>query len=220
MIKKHFLPLLPALLAISTVSIAGAGSDGKLLLLEGGLGYSHAFYKNSVVAPESITATSMGGSSFDPSNHYPNNFWGGYIGASLYTGCWLLNTRYDLYVSDDKAHAGSGTKITFAPVRLSFSVDKVWGDIYDLSAGAGLGAVIENTNKGTFNNTGTDQGTQLHHSLDGHSRIDPMLEAFVMKNIAERVAVKFNVGYQFAAHSRTGNGDVNVNLGLNYAFPV
>lgn len=215
MIKKRYLPLVAALLSSSAM----AGGDGKLLLLEAGFSFSHAFYKSSVVPPESITDTHLGGFAFDPSDHYPNDFWGGYIGASLYTGCWLLNTRYDMYDKEDQRHNTSNTRIHFSPVRLSFSVDKVWGDIRDFSGGLGLGAVIENLNKGTFYE-GNEPGTQRSSTLDGRSRIDPLIEGFVMKNVAENVAIKLNVAYQFPAHNRTSNGDVNVNLGVNYAFPV
>lgn len=216
MIKKRYLPLVAALLSSSAM----AGGDGKLLLLEAGFSFSHAFYKSSVVPPESIIAPNfLGGFAFDPSNHYPNDFWGGYIGASLYTGCWLLNTRYDMYDKEEQLHDTSNTRIHFSPVRLSFSVDKVWGDIHDFSGGLGLGAVIENLNKGTYYE-GNEPGSQNSSTLDGRSRIDPLIEGFVMKNVAENVAIKLNVAYQFPAHNRTSNGDVNVNLGVNYAFPV
>lgn len=217
MIKKRYVPLLAALLSSS--AIANHGAQDKLLFVEAGLAFSHAFYKGSVVAPESINAANPFGFAFDPDNHYPNSFFGGYIGASLLSGCWLFNSRYDVYDSDSESH-GSGTRIHFSPVRLSFTVDRVWGDVHDFSGGLGVGTVIENMNKGSSFYSGNDAGTETNHSLGGRTRIDPVLEAFVMKNVGQNVAVKLNVGYQLPAHNRTANGDVNVNLGLNYAFPV
>lgn len=218
MFKKISLPLLAAV--ISSSAMAGTGSPlDRMLLVEAGVSFSHTFFKGHVVPPESITGVFPAGFGHDPDNHYPNNYWGGYFGLSYYSNCWLLNTRFDIYDSKDEQEGLSNTHISFAPVRLSFSADRVFGNIHDLSYGLGAGVVIENLNKGTFL-AGIEPGNEGSHSLDGKSRIDPLVEGFVMKKLSERVGVKLNVAYQIPAHSRTSNGDLNVNLGLNYSFPA
>lgn len=193
--------------------------ESKLLILEAGATYSHAFYKGSVTTAESITSVTPNGFSINPKDFFPNNFWGGYIGASLYLPGWLLNTRYDMYASKSKTNDEALTHISLAPVHLSFSVDKVWGCITEFSYGIGGGAVIESINKGeadvelTSDNPGSE-------SIQGQTRIDPLIEGFLMYQFTNNVGIKFNLAYQIPVNNKIGNGDLNLNLGLNYAIPV
>lgn len=210
MIKKVCLPLMAAV--FSSTVMAGTPHD-KILFLEAGLAYSHTFFKGSVMAPES------GGFSYDPDNHYPNDYWGGYFGLSYYSNCWLFNSRFDIFAGKDKREGSAPTHITFAPVRLSFTVDRVFGDIHTLSYGLGAGVAIENLNKGTFiTDNPIHPGNEASHSLDGRTRIDPLIEGFIMKQVSDRIGIKLNAAYQIPAHNRTARGDLNMNLGITYSF--
>src|SRR5690348_16989641 len=96
---------------ICSSAIAMSSSETKLLIFEAGGSYSHAYYKSSFTPAESHTAVTPNGFSIDPSDFYPNNFWGGYIGLSLYVPegwGWLVNTRYDMYGSESKSHSSAG----------------------------------------------------------------------------------------------------------------
>lgn len=213
------------LLAIaSTSSYAGTmgpiATPERLLLLEGGFSYSHSFYRDQVVFPESRSSLNPNGFLIHPSDFYPSNFYGGYIGASLYLPQnWLLNSRYDMYGSEDKHNIYAETDIDFAPSRLSFSIDKVFGDFNSLSFGAGAGAVIENTNDGNFV-VSVHPLNPVSESLQGRTRIDPMVEAFAMYRFVNNFGIKVNAAYQIPLHNKFGSGDLNVNLGVNYAFAI
>jgi len=218
MLKKRYLPLLPVLMSAATYAQAQAPRDQ--LLVEIGAAYNHAYYKSSVVAPESFTEDFPSGFAINPKNHYPNNFWGGYFGLSLYSHCWLLNGRFEIY-EDKTKNDGSYTTLSLAPVRASLTADYVFGNFDDFSYGIGAGAVIENLNKGTFwVSTEADPGTEGNSTLDGRTRLDPVVEVFVMKKVSEAVGIKLNVGYQIPVHNRVSDGDLVVNLGVNLGFPV
>lgn len=207
-----------ALALMSTSGLVHANGTGKLLIFEAGLAYSHVYYKSSVTTAESSTGVTGGGFSIKPSNYYPNNFWGGYIGASLYAADWLFNTRYNMFNSKSKSNAAAGTDITFAPVKLDFTIDRVWGCINDFSYGWGLGVVVDNINKGTAQITVADDnpvGETVHST-----RIDPLLEGFLMYRLTDNVGVKLNVAYQIPVHDHVGRGALDVNLGFNYALPI
>lgn len=214
-----------ALLAIGATTMFtsamanGVASEGKLLILEAGATYSHAFYKGSVTTSESVTPVTPNGFSINPNNFFPNNFWGGYVGASLYLPGWLLNTRYDMYGSKSKSNDEALTHISLAPVHLSFSVDKVWGCITEFSYGVGAGAVIESVNKGEADIDLTSDNP-ASESIQGQTRIDPLIEGFLMYQFTNNVGIKFNLAYQIPVNNKIGNGDLNLNLGLNYAIPV
>ena len=84
-------------------------------------------------------------------NGYPNNFWGGYIGSSIYFPTnWLINTRLDMFASESKANLAAGTRQKLSPVHFSLSVDKVLGDFNAMSFGLGAGAIFENVNDGNM----------------------------------------------------------------------
>lgn len=214
-----------SLLALSLASMpALAGTMGpvtteKFFLLEGGVAYTHAFYKDRAVFPESYTPFTPNGYAINPNHFYPENFWGGYAGVSFYFPGWLLNTRYSLYEARTEVNHHAGTRIKLQPAKLAFTTDKVWGDINQFSMGLGAGAVIETLNKGE---------ARIHVSLDnpisesfqGRSIINPLVEAFAMYRCTNNFGVKLNVEYQIPVSRTFGHGDLNVGLGVNYALPV
>jgi len=210
-------------LALTSSSLF-AGSMGmapseKLFILEGGVSYSHTFYKNNVVFPESYTAVTPTGFSINPSSFYPNDYFGGYAGLSFYFPDWLLNARYNLYGSERKANNRAGTIIKLAPAKLTFTADKVWGNINQLSYGLGGGAVIETVNKG-YAQVALSTDNPPSESLAGRTHTAPLVEGFVMYRFANNFGTKFNVEYQIPTNNAFARGDLNLNLGINYAFPV
>lgn len=221
MIKSRLSALALALAA----SASFAGEMGpmptppsQLLFIEAGLSYSHAFYKDRIITPESYTVATPNGFAFDPSDYYPNDFWGGYIGASWYSNNWMLNTRLDMYSNEEQHNELAETRIRLTPVRLTFTADYVMGDINQLSYGVGAGAVIESINEGSFIVVPAVDNPPSE-SIN-NTRIDPAIEAFVMYRMDNNIGFKFNVAYQIPLHSRVSNGDLNLNLGINYAFNV
>ncbi|WP_147286406.1 hypothetical protein [Legionella londiniensis] len=205
-------------------SSAFAGAMGpvaaeKLLIFEAGVAYTHAFYKDNAIFPESRTALFPNGVAVDPEDFFPEDFFGGYIGMSFYIPDWLFNTRYNMYGSKAKHNRAASVRTELAPVKLSFTTDRVFGDINQFSYGLGAGVVIENVNDGDFIvNVGS--GFIPSESLQGRTRIDPLVEGFAMYRFANNFGIKFNAEYQIPVHNKFGNGDVNLNLGINYAFPV
>jgi len=206
----------------STTSIAGTmgpvATPQVLLLLEAGASYSHSFYDSNVVYAESRSVAFPNGFAINPSDFYPEDFWGGYIGASLYfPQNWLLNTRYDMYGKESKTNVAAQTEIKLAPTRLTFSVDKVFGDFNAFSGGVGGGAVVETLNDGDF--IAAVGAANPSESLQGRTRIDPLVEAFAMYR-SGNFGLKLNAAYQIPVNSKFGSGDINVNLGANYAFAL
>jgi hypothetical protein len=207
------------LLAIaSTSSFAGTmgpiatASPERLLFIEGGFSYSYAFYANDNVFPEAPAFP------FDGNDFYPNNFLGGYIGTSLYLPQdWLINMRYDMFGQRTKYNETADVAVSLAPSKLSFTLDKVWGDINTLSYGAGAGAVVEVLNDGNFVSA---DPTYPSESIQGRSSTSPLVEAFTMYRFANNFGLKLNAGYQIPINKKFGDGDLNVNLGVNYAFAI
>lgn len=212
--------LLCVALSISALSSSvNAMVSDKLVFLEGGFSYSHAYYENSATFAESSTQATPTGYSINPNDFYPQNYYGGYIGLSLYSSNWLLNTRYDMYSSESKTNSAAGTKISLAPARLSLSLDRVWGQIDRFSYGIGAGVVNETLNKGEANiAVSTDNPSS--ESLQGRSRLDPLVEGFLMYHFSPNLGTKLNVAYQIPLNNKFGRGDLNVNLGLNYSLPL
>lgn len=218
--KKKLTALILSLASTATFAgTMGPMPAEKLLFIEGGLAYSHGFLKSNHVSPESRTAAFPGGFSYDPSNVYPNDYWGGYIGASLFCSDWLVNMRLDMFSAESKYTTGVGT-IKLAPGQLSFTLDRVMGDINSLSYGIGAGAVVEVLNEGSFIAHFDGTNPQPPSNTLQRSRIDPQIEGFVMYRMDNNVGIKFNLGYQFPVNHDVANGDLNLNLGINYSFPV
>ncbi|MBN9231557.1 MAG: hypothetical protein J0I93_11995 [Legionella sp.] len=207
----------------SATSFAGSMGDvvtpERLLLIEGGVSYSHNYYSDRAFFAESINSFTPAGYVINPNDFYPNDFFGGYIGASVYfPSDWLTNFRYDMYGKKRNTHHTLPLYIDFAPVRLSFTVDKVFGDFRAFSFGVGGGAVVETLNEGNYVNY--DLTRPPSESLQGRTRIDPLVEGFAMYRFANNFGVKFNLAYQIPVNNKFSNGDLNLNLGLNYAFPI
>lgn len=220
--NKQISALLLALASASSYAgtMGPIASTEHLLLLEAGLSYSHAFYDSYAIYPESRTSVTPSGFAINPNHFYPNDFFGGYIGASIYSSSnWLLNARYDMYGEETKVNRPAETMVSLAPVKLSFTVDKLWGNINTLSYGVGAGAVVETVNDGEFIVT-VSPTNPISESIQGRTLIDPLVEGFVMYRFANHFGVKFNAAYQIPVNNKFGNGDVNLNLGLNYAFTV
>jgi hypothetical protein len=217
--KIHVLMLALASTSIFT-SAVNASIPGKLIIFEGGGSYSHTFYKSSVTTAESHTPATPNGFAINPSSFFPQDFYGGYLGVSLYMSDWLLNTRYDMYGSENKSHTTprTTTTVSIAPTRLAFTVDKVWGCINQFSYGVGGGAVIEDINKGEANTTAG--AFNPSESIQGRSRIDPLIEGFAMYRLADNIGVKLNLAYQIPVNNKLSQGDFNLNLGVNYALPI
>lgn len=220
--NKKIGALLLALASTSTFAgtMGPAVTPERLLLIEGGASYSHAFYNDHAVFPESRTSITPNGYAVNINNFYPNDFWGGYIGASVYfPSNWLLNTRYDMYGEKSKVNVIAETEAKFAPVKLSFTVDKVMGDFRSLSFGLGGGAVVETTNDGDFW-VAVNTTNPPSESIQGRTRIDPLVEGFAMYRFVNNFGIKFNAAYQIPVNNKFSSGDLNLNLGLNYAFPI
>ncbi len=220
--KKKIAAFLLAL--ASTSSYAGAMGTvvvpDRLLLIEAGGSYTHAFYEDQAVFPESINTTTPNGHGISLDRFYPDDFFGGYFGASIYfPQGWLMNSRLDIFSEKTKHNAQAETSIKIAPVKLSFTLDRVWGNMNDLSYGAGAGAVVEAVNDGDFV-VALDPTHPASESLQGRARIDPLIEAFAMYRFANNFGIKFNAAYQIAAHSKFSDGDLNLNLGVNFACPI
>lgn len=219
--NKKFSALFLAL--ASTTGFAGTmgpvSAPQVLLLLEAGASYSNSFYDSNSVFPESMTLFTPAGFAINGNDFYPNNFWGGYIGSSLYfSQNWLLNTRLDMYGKRTKSNTVAGTSISLAPARLSFTADKVLGDFNALSFGVGAGAVVESLSDGDFFITPSSTNP-AGESLQGKTILNPLVEAFGMYRFGN-VGVKLNAAYQIPLTNKFGSGDVNVNLGVNYAFSL
>lgn len=214
-------------LSVSAGTMGGVETPSTFLLLEAGGSYSHVFYKDSVVTPESFTLASPNGIAINPRDFYPKNFGGGYIEASILRNYWLFNVRYDMFANETKSNTAQGTRVQIAPAKLSFTVDRAWGSFDALSYGAGAGAVVATMNSGQAFITGAEtlstgqviEPTQ-GESINGRTRIDPLVEAFAMYRISPNFNVRLNVAYQIPVHSFLTDGSINTNLGINYAFPI
>lgn len=220
--NKKIGALLLALASTSTFAgtMGPVAAPEHLLLIEGGFSYSHAFYNSNAVFPESRTSITPNGFVINLDDFYPNNFFGGYIGASVYSSYnWLLNARYDMYGQKTKFNAPAQTSVSIAPVKLSLTVDKVWGNFSALSYGIGGGAVVETLNDGEFI-VAVHPTNPPSESIQGRTIIDPLVEAFAMYRFANNFGVKLNAAYQIPVNNKFGNGDLNLNLGINYAFPI
>ncbi|MFC3909247.1 hypothetical protein ACFORL_09200 [Legionella dresdenensis] len=208
----------------STASQAGTMGPAyvpeRLLFVEGGVSYSHAFYDSYAVFPESRTLITPNGYAINPKRTYPNDFFGGYIGSSIYwPSDWLMNTRYDMYGEKTRRNYTAGTAARLAPTKLSFTLDKVFGDIRTFSYGIGAGAIVETLNEGDFLVV-VSADNPSSESIQGRTRIDPLVEGFAMYRFDNGFGIKFNAGYQIPVNSKFGSGDLNLNLGINYAFSI
>lgn len=199
-------------------------AHSKFLLVEGGVSYMHAYYKNSIKGADSYTTIDPNGRSYNPSKLYPNNFFGGYMGVSFLTYDYLLNMRYELFQNKDKKYTNNqGDQLVArqAPAKLAFTLDKVWHANNMFMYGLGAGVVASTHNKAEiFNYQPVPPRTQIGYSYPGRVRLDPLVEAMAMYRISDRVNLKGNVSYQIPAHSYYTSGHLGVNLGVNYAIPV
>lgn len=233
MIRSNSKGLMLSALAGSLFSLnVSAGTMGDIaapttwLLLEAGGSYSHTFYRDHVRTPESFTIATPYGVQVDPSAFYPDDFGGGYIGASILRNDWLFNLRYDMFAKATVTNPDFGTIIKIAPNRLTLSLDKLWGAPGTFTYGLGAGVVVATANQASSYTpnlhlaNGQIIETTHGESIQGRTRIDPLIEALAMYPLAENVNIKLNVGYQIPVSSFFSNGNLNVNLGLNYALPL
>jgi hypothetical protein len=200
------------------------GESGKFLLIEAGADYMNAIYKNNVIGTQSYTTLTPNGTSYNPSVIYPNNFFGGYMGLSLFTNSLLFNARYDMYASKTKRSYNNLFRTDIAPAKLSFTLDKTWGSIQRFIYGVGAGVVISTHNEAQLFDyapptTGPNAG-QIGFAFPGRTRLDPLVEAVVMYKLSENFNVRANVAYQIPEQTFYTHGHVNVNLGINYALPL
>lgn len=224
-IKMHKNKLSLVLMAIASTSAFAGGFEvqpqhQKMLFVEAGLAYTHSFYVSSHTSVESYTTSNPSGTTINPNDYYPNNFWGGYIGTSLYLPVdILINTKFDMYASKTKSYAPAQTSVSMSLTKLSFTIDKVYGDINTTSYGIGGGAVFQNLNNGSFRITpsSTNPPSEV---ITGRSRIDPVVEAFAMYRFANNLSAKLNVAYQIPFQSELTHGAINATLGINYSFPI
>jgi len=219
--------LCPFAIQAGAMGDAVMGESGKFLLLEAGADYMNAIYKNDVRGAQSYTTLTPNGVSYNPSALLPNNFFGGYIGLSLFTNSLLFNTRYDMYASKTKHSFNNTFKSDMAPAKLSFTLDKTWGSIQKFIYGVGAGVVLSTHNEAqVFDYTPPTLATagsnayQIGFAFPGRTRIDPLVEAVAMYKLSQNFNLRANVAYQIPEQSFYTNGHVNVNLGINYALPL
>ena len=225
-IKKNIVAIAVSALLCPLTIQAGAmgdavmGESGKFLLIEAGADYMNAIYKSDLKGAQSYTTSTPNGVSYNPSVILPNNFFGGYIGLSLFTNSLLFNTRYDMYASKTKYSLNNMFKSDMAPAKLSFTLDKTWGSIQKFIYGVGAGVVMATHNEAQlFNYKGNSFG-QVGFSYPGRARLDPLVEVVAMYKLSQNFNVRANVAYQIPEQSFYTNGHVNVNLGINYALPL
>jgi hypothetical protein len=222
MTSALFALLSPPNIQAGQMGDAVMGESGKFLLLEAGADYMNAIYKTNVTGADSYTNLTPNGQSYDPSNVFPNNFFGGYMGLSLYTNSLLFNTRYDMYQKKTR-RTNQGLLITeMAPAKLSFTLDKTWGSIEKLIYGVGAGVMLQTHNQAEMFNydTTTQINNQIGYSFPGRARLDPLVEAVAMYKLSQKFNLRANVAYQIPENSFYTNGHINVNLGINYALPL
>lgn len=216
--------LCPLTIQAGAMGDAVMGESGKFLLIEAGANYMNALYKTNVTGAQSYTTTTPNGISYNPSVILPNNFFGGYIGLSLFTNSLLFNTRYDMYASKSKHSLNNTFESDVAPAKLSFTLDKTWGSIQKFIYGVGAGVVVSTHNEAQlFDYTPPITGPnadQIGFAFPGRTRIDPLVEAVVMYKLSQNFNIRANVAYQIPEQSFYTNGHVNVNLGINYALPL
>lgn len=195
-------------------TMANIEQSSTSLLLEGGASYTHFFYKNNVYSAEADLR-------FNPADYFANNFWGGYIGASIYRNdTWLMNLRYDMFALKGKVYSVANTYSHTAPEKLTLSLDKTWNTSTPLTVGFGGGVVVTTYNEGQFFYYGKLYGVEHGKSYHGRVRMFPLVEGLVMYPITENIKIKLNVGYQIPVTDIYDNGMINTNLGINYSFPL
>lgn len=209
--------------SLSTAGFAGtmgAPEPRNYFMVGGGVAYAHSFYKDNYTPAESYGFPTT--ITYNAKDIYANDFFGGYMNASWYNiQGWMATAKYELYSKKSKTFKSGQpqqVRTEIRPARASFSVDKVWGNIHDLTYGLGIGAVHETLNEGSLYlgpNSRRISGMTL-----SSSRIDPLVEAFVMKAFSSNWNAKFNVAYQINARSMQAEGDLLLNLGVNYVMPV
>jgi hypothetical protein len=221
---KTFFPSL----CFSTLSFTSFAGDmapqlpTNLLLIEGGASYAYNFYNSTFVSPSSISTATPNGLAINPAQAAPNNFFGGYFGASLYRSSnWLFNARYDMYETKTKwnNNGSISSEISFSSIRATVSVDKVFGDITHFLYGAGIGVTLDNFNAGrNVNRSGSVVlGAE---TITGASVVEPTVEGLIMCRFFDNFAAKFNVAYQIPIHDAVESGSLLLNLGINYAFSI
>ena len=205
-----------------TMGDVNLGESGKFLLIEGGASYMNAIYLTNVKGAQSYTVDTPNGFSYNPSTVLPNNFAGGYIGLSLFMNSLLLNTRYDMYAMKGNNSLNGRLYSRMSPAKLSFTLDKTWGYAQSLIYGLGAGVVLSTNNEAQlFNyNAATQYNGQIGFAYPGRARLDPLVEAVAMYKLSHNFNIRGNVAYQIPEHSFYTQGHINVNLGINYAFPL
>ena len=147
--------------------------------VEAGVAYAYNIYKSSVKAPESYTNQYPNGFSFDPKDHFPKSFWGGYAGFTLGMQNWFINSKLNIYGSESKSDNASGVKMTMSPVRATLLVGKKVYESHNWYGNLGLGAVVHANNKGEMrdDNPGDtfSPGNERSHSTDGRTRLDGLV---------------------------------------------
>lgn len=213
-----------ALLASFSLHAGGMGQTGKFFLIEGGASYLHSFYKTSVIGAESVTSLQPTGRTYNPSNIYPNDFAGGYMSTSFFFNSLLLNARYELFAKKGKVFVDDDSNVFthMAPAKFAVTLDKVWEANPSLLYGLGAGVVASTNNEAEllFNYLPVDPDIRIGYSFPGRLRLDPVIEAVAMYKLTDKFNARLNVSYQIPAQSLYTNGNLGVNLGINYAMPV
>lgn len=212
---------------ISSTTFAGTMGDASVeptrMFIEGGVDYSHNYWKSNVFSPERTYAADY--RSYSPNNYMPNNFWGGYMGLSLYKNSWLGNVRFDMYGSKSQSYARAGAKSSLSPTKLSFTLDKTWKVTQPLMLGLGAGAVISSYNDGYITYKAAvapDPAVNDYrgHTIQGRARMSPLIEAMGMYALSPNFNLRLNVAYQIPVNEHYINGALNTNLGVNYAVDL
>lgn len=213
--------LLSSSAALHAGSMGQAPLPNKFLLIEGGVSYLHAYYKDSATGADSFSVAAPAGRSYNPSRIYPNDFMGGYMGVSFLMNDWMWNARYELYESKTKVLGANVLNTTLVPAKLAFTLDKMWHTNSNYSMGLGAGVVASTHNKAELLDFDTTRDeVRFGKSFPGRVRLDPAVEVVGMYRLSENFNLKGNVRYQIPAHSFYTNGHLDVGLGINYAVPI
>lgn len=205
--------------AVFSGTMGGVETSTTDLLIEAGGSYTHFYYKR-VASPESRNVANPNGYVYNPGDYHANDFFGGYLGLSLYRKSWLMNMRYDMFALKGKTNSLARTFSHIAPEKLSFTLDKTWHATTVFLYGIGGGVTMTTYNQAEiFYTSALGDGT-FGRSFHGRARLAPLVEVMGMYKVAENLNIRANVAYQIPVTEVYNNGSLTANLGINYSIAL